>query len=142
MPLNEAELSRPKRVLVAVILLYAALNIGVARMVLDLYLAYPVTGPPWLTTMVNQTGIAWLLPIVVILSALVTTTLFLVIIYLIGQGKNWARVSFLVLWITGLLLFLRGHTAAEIPEGASDFRDVRPLAIRIASSCPGLALSE
>jgi hypothetical protein len=44
MPLNEAELSRPKRVLVAITLLYAALGIGVTRIVLDLYLAYPITG--------------------------------------------------------------------------------------------------
>jgi len=57
-------------------------------------------------TMVNQTGITWLLPIVLLLSALVTFTLLLVLIYLIGQGKNWARISFLVLWLIGILLFL------------------------------------
>jgi hypothetical protein len=106
MPLNEAELSRPKRVLVAITLLYAALGIGVTRIVLDLYSGYPITGPPWLMTMVNQTGITWLLPIVLLLSALVTFTLLLVLIYLIGQGKNWARISFLVLWLIGILLFL------------------------------------
>ena len=74
--------------------------------VLDLYSGYPITGPPWLLPMVNKTGIAWLLPIVVILSGFVTITLFLVIIYLIGQGKNWARISLLVLWLIGILLFL------------------------------------
>jgi len=106
MPLPEAGLGRPKRVLVAITLLYAALGIGVTRIVLDLYGGHPITGPPWLLTLVNQTGIAWLLPIVVILSAFVTITLFLVIIYLIGQGKNWARISFLALWLIGILLFL------------------------------------
>ncbi len=106
MPLPEAGLGRPKRVLVAITLLYAALGIGVTRIVLDLYLRYPITGPPWLLTMVNRTGIAWLLPLVVILSAFVTITLFLVIIYLIGQGKNWARIFFLGLWLIGILLFL------------------------------------
>jgi hypothetical protein len=106
MPLKEAELSRPKRVLVAITLLYAALGIGVTRIVLDLYLVYPISGPSWLMTMANKTGIAWLLPIVVILSGFVTITLFLVIIYLIGQGKNWARISVLVLWLIGILLFL------------------------------------
>jgi hypothetical protein len=106
MPLKEAELSRPKRVLVAITLLYAALGIGVTRIMFDLYSGYPITGPPWLMTMVNQTGIAWLLPIVVILSALLTTAIFLVIIYLIGQGKNWARIFFLALWLIGILLFL------------------------------------
>src|SRR5208337_3925817 len=106
MPLNEAELSRPKRVLVAITLLYAALGIGVTRVVSDLYLVSPITGPPWLMTMVNKTGIAWLLPIVLLFSTLVTFTLLLVLIYLIGQGKNWARISFLVLWLIGILLFL------------------------------------
>lgn len=106
MPLNETELSRPKRVLVAITLLYAALGIGVTRIVLDLYSVYLITGPPWLMTMVNKTGITWLLPIVLLLSALVTFTLLLVLIYLIGQGKNWARISFLVLWLIGILLFL------------------------------------
>jgi hypothetical protein len=74
MPLKEAELSRPKRVLVAITLLYAALGIGVTRIVLDLYSGYPITGPPWLMTMVNKTGIAWLLPIVLLLPALVIFT--------------------------------------------------------------------
>ncbi|MFZ0052817.1 MAG: hypothetical protein WAK96_13660 [Desulfobaccales bacterium] len=106
MPLNEADLSRPKRVLVAITLLYAALGIGVTRILFELYSGSPITGPPWLMTMANRTGIAWLLPIVVILSGFVTITLFLVIIYLIGQGKNWARIIFLVLWIVGILLFL------------------------------------
>lgn len=106
MPLHEAGLSRPKRVLVAIILLYAALGIGVTRILLELYSGYPISGPSWLMTMVNQTRIARLLPVVVILSGFVTITLFLVIIYLIGQGKNWARISLLVLWLIGILLFL------------------------------------
>ncbi|MGO9177105.1 MAG: hypothetical protein ACLQED_13345 [Desulfobaccales bacterium] len=50
--------------------------------VLDLYSGYPITGPPWLLPMVNKTGIAWLLPIVLLLPALVTFTLSLVLIYL------------------------------------------------------------
>ena len=106
MPVNEARLSRPKRVLVAITLLYAALGIGIARIMLELQARLPITGPPWLMAMVNQTGIAWLLPIFMILSAFVTTALFLVIIYLIGQGNNWARISFLALWLIGILLFL------------------------------------
>ena len=142
MPLNEAELSRPKRVLVAITLLYAALGIGVTRIVLDLYVAYPITGPPWLMTMVNKTGIAWLLPIVLLLSALVTFTLLLVLIYLIGQGKELGQDLLSGALVNRHSPFPFGHTASEIPGGSSDFRDVRSLAIRSASRCPGLAFSE
>jgi cytochrome b subunit of formate dehydrogenase len=109
MPLNEAELSRPKRVLVAVILLYAALSIGVACIVLDLYLAYPVTGPPWLTTMVNKTGIAWLLPIVVILSAFGNCCFIFSHNLPDRPGKELGQnLLFLVLWLIGIFLFLAG----------------------------------
>jgi hypothetical protein len=142
MPLNEAELSRPKRVLVAVILLYAALSIGVARLVLDLYSAYPVTGPPWLTTMVNKTGIAWLPPIVVILSAFGNCCFIFSHNLPDRPGKELGQDLLFGALVNRHFPFPCGHIVAEIPGGSSDFRDVRPLAICIASCCPHLAFSE
>ena len=113
-----------------------ALGIGVTRIVLDLYLAYPITGPPWLMTMVNRTGIAWLLPIVLLLSALVTFTLFLVLIYLIGQGKELGQDLLSGALVNRHSPFPFGHTASEIPGGSSDFRDVRSSCNTYCKSLP------
>jgi len=79
--------NRPKKVDMAVKLLYASLGLGVLRSILE---AKILAQMPSLTLVIAVT--------------LVTLAILGFLIYKIGCGRNWARITFLVLFLLGLPL--------------------------------------
>jgi len=87
--MNEDESSRPNKVGQAVILLYATLAVGVVRGILEgLKLSENVSVS------------------LLVFVAIVTFGSMLFVIHMIGTGRNWARVTFLVMFILGIPLFI------------------------------------
>ena len=80
-------LEKPSKVVAAVNLLYATLGIGVVRGILE-----------W-----SQSTAASSVDFVLFVT-LSVLGLLLFFIYMIGKGKNWARIIFLVLFILGVPL--------------------------------------
>ena len=77
---------RPKKVRTAVTILYITLGIGIARAVIEA------------ATNAELAGVGFLM--------FVTLTVFAFMVFLfimIGRGRNWARITFLVLFLLGLL---------------------------------------
>jgi membrane-bound ClpP family serine protease len=87
--------SRSGAVTVAVTLLYATLGIGILRFFLD--------APDLLEEASGRMGASGVpaLPVVV-LTALVGLSVMWLFIYAIGRGRNWARLTFLVLFLLGI----------------------------------------
>ena len=83
---NHSEEKKPQSVVTAVNLLWASLAVGLVVMLMDFQ---------------NLTGVA---PAVVTNLILITSyALFAFLIFKISARKNWARITFLVLFIFGLL---------------------------------------
>lgn len=81
---------RPEKVGAAVTLLYITLGIGVLRSIMEASLHAKLVSPAFvLFVMFVIFGTMWLF------------------IYLIGRGRNWARITFLVLFIIGIPLSVR-----------------------------------
>ncbi len=86
--MEQNQTTRPPRVGTAVKLLYITLGIGVLRVIMDpsMYAEYAELASP----------------------AFVTLITFFVLgvmgffIFMIGKGRNWARIAFLVLFIIGI----------------------------------------
>ena len=87
---------KPRTVTLAVNLLWASLAIGFAKIPLDLPSLAAVPSP----------GIVW--PLMILLLAFICF-----VIFKISSGGNWARITFLVLFLIGLI--------AAVPTLESEF---------------------
>jgi hypothetical protein len=86
-----ASAPRPRQVGFAIILLYIVLTIGVVRTIADA------------SATVEMTGIAFMLLVLVLVFG---TTLTLIM--MISNGKNWARITFLILFVLGFVPAILG----------------------------------
>ena len=77
---------KPKKVSAAVILLWISLVLGSIRAIIEI--------------MPTETMEALIGSII----AITLVTIVAILIYMIGKGKNWARITFLVLFIIGIAL--------------------------------------
>ncbi|MCB2191545.1 MAG: hypothetical protein KQI62_08270 [Deltaproteobacteria bacterium] len=88
--------SRPNKVTTAVLLLYVSLGMGLLRALLGL---------PGLSQAQGQSlGMAGIsLAVVAVVFAVM-----LFFILMIGQGRNWARITFAVLYVLGMIMMIAG----------------------------------
>lgn len=87
--MDQNQISRPKKVGTAVKLLYITLGIGVLRSIMEASMQAQMASPAFVMFITFFVlGIMWLF------------------IYMIGKGRNWARITFLVLFIVGIPLFV------------------------------------
>lgn len=91
---NTNQLAKPQKVDTAVKLLYASLGLGIISSVLF---------PPGLDE-VSSFGSALNDSLFIFFTAGLTFGLTWLLIYMIGKGKNWARITFLVFFIIGIPL--------------------------------------
>ncbi|SHO57307.1 hypothetical protein [Vibrio quintilis] len=82
---NTNQFAQPSKVSVAVKLLYLTILLGVIRLILE---------PEWLD---GQMPLSAVLAIQAISIAIVG-----LVVFMIGRGKHWARIVFLILFIPGL----------------------------------------
>jgi tryptophan-rich sensory protein len=83
--MEQSQASRPEKVGVAVKLLYLTLGIGVLRSFMEAPMHAKMTSPAFVVFVASFVlGIMWFF------------------IYMIGRGRNWARITFLVLFIIGI----------------------------------------
>lgn len=84
-PLIAQPANRPEKVGTAVKLLYITLGIGVLRSIMEASMHAQMVSPTFVMFITFFVlGIMWLF------------------IYMIGRGRNWARITFLVLFIIGI----------------------------------------
>lgn len=91
---NTNQLAQPQKVNTAVKLLYASLGLGIISSVLF---------PPGLDE-VSSFDSALNDSLFIFFTAGLTFGLTWLLIYMIGKGKNWARITFLVFFIIGIPL--------------------------------------
>ena len=91
---NTNQLAQPQKVNTAVKLLYASLGLGIISSVLF---------PPGLDE-VSSFDSALNDSLFIFFTAGLTFGLIWLLIYMIGKGKNWARITFLVFFIIGIPL--------------------------------------
>ena len=85
---NGAQISRPSKVSMAVTLLYVALAIAVLRLPIELHVIWQE----------NQQ-----VPVpVIVFIAMAVVAFFWFLIYKIGRGRNWARITYLVIFVLGV----------------------------------------
>ena len=99
--MDQNRISRPKKVGAAVKLLYITLGIGVLRSIMEASMHAQMASPAFVMFVTFFVlGIMWLF------------------IHMIGKGRNWARITFLVLFIVGIpfsiLPLLQSLAAAPI----------------------------
>jgi len=99
--MNPSHPSRPAKVGQAVTLLYATLGIGFFRNILEVARRSQDTSAGFVMSVILFTlGVSWFF------------------IYMIGKGKNWARITLLVLFVIGLPFalgpLLQSLTAAPV----------------------------
>lgn len=83
--MDQSQTIRPEKVGTAVKLLYITLGIGVLRSIMEASMQAQMASPAFVMFITFFVlGIMWLF------------------IYLIGKGRNWARITFLVLFIIGI----------------------------------------
>lgn len=85
--INNEELIRPSKVAIAVKLLYLTLGIGIIRSAIEF------------SHQAEQSSAKFVLFVM-----LFTFAFMSFFIHMIGKGKNWARITFLVLFIIGIPL--------------------------------------
>jgi hypothetical protein len=83
---NSNRTERPKKVQNAVTILYVTLGIGIVRAVIEA------------SANAQMAGVGFLIFITVLVFAVMVF-----LIAMIGRGRNWARITFLVLFLLGLL---------------------------------------
>src|SRR5712692_1963915 len=86
MDTNSNRTERPKKVQNAVTILYVTLGLGIIRAVIEA------------SANAGMAGVGFL-----ILITLVVFAVMVFLIAMIGRGRNWARITFLVLFLLGLL---------------------------------------
>jgi FtsH-binding integral membrane protein len=77
--------SRPNKVFNAVTLLWITIAVGVIRSILEFSNLAQMASPSF-----------------IIFVQIFTLAILAFFIYMIGKGRNWARITFLVLFITGI----------------------------------------
>lgn len=83
--MNQDQISRPEKVAIAVKLFYITLGIGVLRSIMEASIHAQMASPAFVMFVAFFVlGIMWLF------------------IYMIGKGRNWARITLLVLFIVGI----------------------------------------
>ena len=92
--MEETRMERPKKVTLAVTLLYASLAIGLLRSALEARILFHMAAPAFIIS--------------VTLASFAVAVFFIV---MIAQGRNWARITFLVLFIAGLPLSIHALIA-------------------------------
>ena len=83
--IDQIQTIRPVKVGTAVILLYISLGIGILRGIMEASMLVQIASPAFVMLVTFFVlGIMWLF------------------IYMIGEGRNWARITFLVFFIIGI----------------------------------------
>ena len=110
--------TRPSKANTAIILLYVAWALGVLRAFL---------GAPAISHLgsVGQTEAA--VAIVVVIFAIM-----LFFIFMIGKGRNWARITVLVLYIIGTAMMIVGLVSGA-PFGAAAIMDVVQVIVQLVA---------
>jgi len=85
--INSEQLAQPSKVATAVKLLYVTLGIGIIRSIIEF------------SRQAEESSVGFVLFIMLFVFGIM-----LFFIYMIGKGKNWARIAFLVLFIIGVPL--------------------------------------
>ncbi|MCF8042854.1 MAG: hypothetical protein K9K36_01655 [Desulfarculaceae bacterium] len=101
--------ARPNTANTAVILLYVAWGLGVLRTLL---------GAPAIFHLGSEGQAGAAVAIVVVILAVM-----LFFIFMIGKGRNWARITFLVLFIIGTVMMVVGLVSGA-PFGAAALMDI------------------
>ncbi|MFP4402973.1 MAG: hypothetical protein ACOC3X_00320 [Nanoarchaeota archaeon] len=91
---NENNIVRPNKVSIAVKLLWITIVVGIIRSIIEL--------PNTLEVLIEQGFYFGLAIGFVIFTAFISLAIISFFIYMIGKGKNWARIIFLVLFIIGI----------------------------------------
>lgn len=91
---NENNIARPNKVSIAVKLLWITIVVGIIRSIIEL--------PNTLEVLIEQGFYFGLAIGFVIFTAFISLAIISFFIYMIGKGKNWARIIFLVLFIIGI----------------------------------------
>src|SRR5436190_15922586 len=83
---NSNPTGRPQKVKIAVTVLYVTLGIGIVRAAIEV------------SANAQMAGVGFLMFI-----TLVVFTVMVFLIAMIGRGRNWAHITFLILFLLGLL---------------------------------------
>lgn len=110
--------ARPSKANTAIILLYIAWVLGVLRAFL---------GAPAMSHLGSEGQAGAAVAIVVVIFAIM-----LFFIFMIGKGRNWARITFLVLFIIGTLMMIVGLVSGA-PLGAAALMDVVQVLIQLVA---------
>jgi FtsH-binding integral membrane protein len=83
--MDQNQASKPEKIRIAIKLLYITLGIGALRSIMEASVNTQIASPVFVMLITFCVlGIMWLL------------------IYKIGKGRNWARITFLVLFVIGV----------------------------------------
>lgn len=110
--------TRPNKANTAVILLYVAWALGVLRAFL---------GAPAISHLGSEGQAGAAVAIVVVIFAIM---LFFII--MTGKGRNWARITFLVLYIIGTVMMVVGLVSGA-PFGAAALMDVVQVILQLVA---------
>jgi uncharacterized membrane protein len=89
-------IEKPKKVRVALTMFYVVLALGIIN---GIFNVMPQISTLSATTSIGVTGVI----IEVIVVALLTLAIIAFLIVMIGHRKNWARITFLILFLIGVL---------------------------------------
>ncbi|MBU4565583.1 MAG: hypothetical protein KKE29_12745 [Proteobacteria bacterium] len=110
--------TRPSKSNTAIILLYVAWALGVLRAFL---------GAPAISHLGSEGQAGAAVAIVVVIFAIM-----LFFIFMIGKGRNWARITFLVLYIIGTVMMVVGLVSGA-PFGAAALMDIVQVIIQLVA---------
>lgn len=115
---NQAQRSRPAKVSMAVKLLYVTLGIGVLRFIIDPSSLSQIAQ----LSQIEQMDLEVFVGIIVLLSFI----LIWFFIYMIGKGRNWARITFLVSFIIGTPFTVSILLQSLVAKPISGLLDIGP----------------
>ena len=110
--------TRPSKANTAIILLYVAWGLGALRALL---------GAPGISHLPTPDQAGAAVAIVVVILAIM-----LFFIFMISKGRNWARITFLVLFIIGTVMMVVGLVSGA-PFGAAALMDVVQVLIQLVA---------
>lgn len=110
--------ARPSKTTTAILLLYVSLGLGILRSLWALPAFAPMEGQ-------GQAGGA------MAIAAIVYALMFL-FIFMTGKGRNWARVTFLALYLVGMAMLAAGLTSGA-PGGGGVALDLAQALIQLAA---------
>ncbi len=94
--------SRPHKVSIALTLLWIVIAVGVISSIFNFSSSLEIANASGL-------GLGWL-----IFTLYFTYVLLAFFIWKIGQGRNWARITYLVLFIIGVPFTIYGYLTSEV----------------------------